>query len=155
MKDSLSQEEFARQLKISGHTYKEIGQMIGVSRQRIQDILKIKDGVSLSANCQFCGKNSDVLHKHHLNYETNEFQILCPSCHTKVHFPKMKTPIKKRGVGRPKIGKQNAKGELFAVRVTPMEAKAINATIRSSGLKRPDWLRKALLSASGGGIVAL
>lgn len=60
----------------------------------------------------------------------------------------------KKKAGRPKIGVQNAKGELFAVRVTPLEARGINATIRSSGLKKPDWLRKALLSASGGAIVA-
>jgi hypothetical protein len=63
------------------------------------------------------------------------------------------TKMKKKA-GRPKIGVQNAKGELFAVRVTPLESKAINATIRISGLKKPDWLRKTLISASGGGIVA-
>jgi hypothetical protein len=55
----------------------------------------------------------------------------------------------KRKVGRPKIGVKNAKGELFAVRVTPPEAKDINAAIRQSGQDKPDWLRKALLSAAG------
>lgn len=55
----------------------------------------------------------------------------------------------KNKLGRPKIGVQNAKGELFAVRVTPIEAKAINGAIRGSGQGKPDWLRKALLSAAG------
>ena len=55
----------------------------------------------------------------------------------------------KKKAGRPKIGKQNAKGELYAVRVTPPEAKAINEAIRQSGQGKPDWLRKALLSAAG------
>ena len=55
----------------------------------------------------------------------------------------------KNKVGRPKIGLKNAKGELFAVRVTPVDAKGINAAIRLSGQSKPDWLRKALLSAAG------
>jgi len=53
----------------------------------------------------------------------------------------------KKKMGRPKIGTQNAKGELFAVRVTPPDARQINAAIRHSGAGKPDWLRKALLSA--------
>ena len=51
-------------------------------------------------------------------------------------------------MGRPKLGTQNAKGELFAVRVTPPDAKAINAAIRQSKQAKPDWLRKALLSVA-------
>jgi hypothetical protein len=55
----------------------------------------------------------------------------------------------KKKAGRPAIGKQNAKGELFAVRVTPGESKQINAAIRAAKEGKPDWLRKALLSAAG------
>ena len=51
----------------------------------------------------------------------------------------------KKRVGRPRLGTQNAKGEFFSVRVTPLEAKEINAAIRRSGTDKPDWLRKALL----------
>ena len=51
----------------------------------------------------------------------------------------------KKRVGRPKVGTQNAKGEVFSVRVTPPEAKEINGAIRRSGAGKPDWLRKALL----------
>ena len=57
----------------------------------------------------------------------------------------------KRKVGRPKIGVKNAKGELFAVRVTPDDAKAVNAAVRQSGQDKPDWLRKALLSVAQSG----
>ena len=55
------------------------------------------------------------------------------------------TIIMKKRAGRPKVGIQNAKGEVFSVRVTPPEAKDINAAIRRSGTDKPDWLRKALL----------
>ena len=54
----------------------------------------------------------------------------------------------KKKAGRPKLGKE-AKGELFAVRFNSGEAKQINAAIRDSGQAKPDWLRKALLSAAG------
>jgi hypothetical protein len=55
----------------------------------------------------------------------------------------------KKRVGRPSIGTQNAKGEVFAVRVTPPEAKLIKAVIRDTKLDKSAWLRKALLSAAG------
>lgn len=58
------------------------------------------------------------------------------------------TIIMKKKAGRPKLGKE-AKGELFAVRLNADGAKQINAAIRTSGQDRPDWLRKALLSAAG------
>jgi hypothetical protein len=55
----------------------------------------------------------------------------------------------KKRMGRPKIGTQNVKGEVFSVRVAPPEAKQINAAIRHSNTGKPDWLRKALLTAAG------
>ena len=55
----------------------------------------------------------------------------------------------KKQVGRPKIGTQNAKGEVFAVRVTPPEAKQIKTAIRDAKQDKSEWLRKALLSAAG------
>lgn len=60
----------------------------------------------------------------------------------------------KKKMGRPKLGTQNAKGELLAVRVTPLEAGGIKEAIRRSGLSKPDWLRKALLSSAAGDKVA-
>src|SRR5277367_4561153 len=59
------------------------------------------------------------------------------------------TIIMKKKAGRPKMGKQNAKGELFAARFTPPEAKQLNEAIRLHGQNKSDWLRKALLSAAG------
>ena len=53
----------------------------------------------------------------------------------------------KKKAGRPKMGKQNAKGELFAARFTPPEAKQLNAAIQQNGQSKSDWIRKALLSA--------
>lgn len=55
----------------------------------------------------------------------------------------------KKKAGRPKVGKQNAKGELFAARVTPPEAKQINEAIRQAKESKSEWIRKALLSAAG------
>lgn len=58
----------------------------------------------------------------------------------------------KSKAGRPKLAAKNAKGDLFAVRVTPPEAKQINEAIRQSGQGKPDWLRKALLYAANNAI---
>jgi len=50
--------------------------------------------------------------------------------------------------GRPKLGTQNAKGVLMAVRFTPSEAKRIEQAARSAKLTKSDWVRKALLSVA-------
>ena len=62
----------------------------------------------------------------------------------------MLTQSKKKRMGRPKIGIQNAKGELFAARFTPGEAKQISQAIRKTGQSKSDWIRKALLFAANG-----
>lgn len=51
-------------------------------------------------------------------------------------------------MGRPKLPKGEAKGVLFAARVSNDDAKVINDAIKQSGTKKPEWLRNALLSAA-------
>lgn len=41
-----------------------------------------------------------------------------------------------------------AKGVLFAVRVATNEADQIQQAIKKSGLKKPEWARKALIKAA-------
>jgi hypothetical protein len=54
----------------------------------------------------------------------------------------------KKKMGRPRVGIQNAKGEVFAARFTPVEAKRLNGAIRQVRQSKSDWIRKALLSAA-------
>ena len=51
-------------------------------------------------------------------------------------------------MGRPKIGIQNAKGEVFAARFTPIEARHLKSAIRQAKQGKSDWIRKALLSSA-------
>ena len=51
-------------------------------------------------------------------------------------------------MGRPKLPKGTAKGELFAIRIAKNEAEEIHKAIKKSGLKKPDWARNALLLAA-------
>jgi hypothetical protein len=51
-------------------------------------------------------------------------------------------------MGRPKLPKREALGELFGVRLRPAEARQIRDAIRKSGKRQPDWLRSALLNAA-------
>jgi hypothetical protein len=50
--------------------------------------------------------------------------------------------------GRPKLPKGESKGVLFAVRVSTPEAQQIHGAIKRSGLSKPDWHRRALLTAA-------
>ena len=51
-------------------------------------------------------------------------------------------------MGRPKLPKGEAKGEIFMVRVATAEADRIYKAIKRSGLSKPDWHRRALLAAA-------
>lgn len=48
-------------------------------------------------------------------------------------------------MGRPKLPKGTANTVLFAVKIAANEADKINAAIKKSGLKKPEWARQALI----------
>jgi hypothetical protein len=54
----------------------------------------------------------------------------------------------KTKMGRPKLPKGTANSVLFAVRIAAQEAERIQAAIRKSGMKKPEWARKALIKAA-------
>jgi endogenous inhibitor of DNA gyrase (YacG/DUF329 family) len=93
------------QMRLNGHSYQQIGEKAGVSRQRIQQILSPPSGVrelivgKYHGLCQDCGiyvGNSG--HIHHIgnngeNYNDIEnLELLCVSCHRRKH----KDPSKER-----------------------------------------------------------
>lgn len=53
-------------------------------------------------------------------------------------------------MGRPPMPKGTAKGVLFAVRVAQIEADKIYQAIKKSGVPKPEWARRALLTAAEG-----
>ena len=57
------------------------------------------------------------------------------------------TFIMKKRAGRPKVGKQDAKGVFFTARFTPVEARQLEGAIQQAGLRKSEWMRRALLSA--------
>lgn len=56
----------------------------------------------------------------------------------------------KTKIGRPKLPKGEAKGEVFSVRVAANEAAQIGLAIRKSGMSKPEWARNALISMARG-----
>lgn len=70
-----------RRLKQSGLSYQAIGDIYGVTRQMIQQLLPVKRG----EQCQRCGATDRKLNGHHLDYITDEFETLCVPCHRKAH----------------------------------------------------------------------
>ncbi len=51
--------------------------------------------------------------------------------------------------GRPKVAKSEYKGILFAVRLSKPDAEKVQNAIKRSGMAKPDWQRRALLTAAG------
>lgn len=49
-------------------------------------------------------------------------------------------------MGRPKLAKGAARAKFFSTRVSIPEHKEIADAIKRDGIKKPDWVRNALLS---------
>src|ERR1700722_14788373 len=89
---TLKQIEFrrseTRRLKVDGYTYAQIGERLDITRQCAQNHIKIAKETNSVEKCELCGKAAESHHRHHTNYQSDAFQILCISCHTKIHNPK-------------------------------------------------------------------
>ena len=97
IKNLLSQKEMLL-MRLEGEPYQSIADKAGISRQRIQQILSPPPAIRRSVvakakgKCEHCGiKVGSSGHVHHIgnegeNYQDIEnLQLLCPSCHRKVH----------------------------------------------------------------------
>lgn len=84
----------------AGLTYQQIGTNLGISRQRVQQLVAPSPEIRQiiidreHGACQVCGMQvNDCGHIHHLSpYEQNynglsNLQLLCSSCHAKIHHP--------------------------------------------------------------------
>jgi hypothetical protein len=49
-------------------------------------------------------------------------------------------------MGRPKLARGEARGKFFSTRVTNQEHAEIIQAIKRDGVKKPEWVRNALLS---------
>lgn len=96
-KRSTGTKEEAIELKLKGLSYAEIARRFGVSRQRVQQMIRppkeVYNAVKERAKgrCQFCGVELDSGHVHHLNNveDYNDWmnlRYLCTACHTNVHM---------------------------------------------------------------------
>lgn len=95
----IERKQFIKKKRKKGITFENIGNILGISRQRVNQIYRNKlSGREIINNrirekdnyqCQFCFTNNN-LHVHHLdknrknNKETN-LMTLCYECHRKLH----------------------------------------------------------------------
>lgn len=77
----------AKQMKIDGATYAEIGKKLGITRQCAQQYLRYIPEVR-ATHCSLCGKTARQIHYHHTDYSNDTAIPLCPSCHMKSHDAK-------------------------------------------------------------------
>jgi len=74
-----------RQMKISGMTYRQIGGRLHLSRQRVQQYLRIKRPIGRN-RCDKCKVRTKVLSCHHVSYkDDSKYEVLCQSCHMSQH----------------------------------------------------------------------
>lgn len=88
-------------LRLNGNTYQDIGRLLGVSRQRIQQLLKPPRAVAeeikkrAHGRCEQCGLPGLSHHLHHrlatkrqedTFNDLDNLQYLCPSCHRQAHW---------------------------------------------------------------------
>lgn len=90
----------AIELRLKGLTYAQIGEQLGVSRQRVQQMTRPPHAIQLlirkraNCRCEKCGVelNTGNGHVHHVGGEDYDFndlenlQYLCISCHLKAHM---------------------------------------------------------------------
>jgi hypothetical protein len=92
-----AKKNLARRLRAKGLTYTQIGERLGVTRQRAQQFLKPPIEVWLivfkraKGRCEDCGKQLENGHLHHRSYgaavidRPSNFDYLCRKCHLKRH----------------------------------------------------------------------
>lgn len=93
---SESRRELVRQMKKQGMSYRQIGEKLGVSPQRAQQLLswprnqyhKERRLMHEKADyrCEWCGTQTDHLNAHHEDYDQSATVLICVSCHTRHHL---------------------------------------------------------------------
>lgn len=91
--------EIFRTMKSNGMTYAQIGESMGISRQRVQQLIspteKEREQIiqENGRRCHKCGKSKGKLEIHHTDYLKGDTIYLCLSCHRKEHGTMEKTTV--------------------------------------------------------------
>jgi len=86
-REDTERQQTARELKASGLSYGKVGEIMGVSRQRAQQLClpfnEYRRKEFLAAQeCAKC-KSKDKLQIAHVDYRDNLFLVMCNECHKK------------------------------------------------------------------------
>lgn len=134
--------ELARSLKSQGKSYQDVGEILGVSRQRVQQIVSLTEkerSLLIEKNhnkCSLCGIEKNNLEVHHLDYEKNIVIILCFNCHRFLHREIRKEEMEKRGIMELDV--------IIQVRETHENIAILKAFAKSHRMKLSDVVREAL-----------
>ena len=140
------------QLRLEGMTYQAIATEVGVSRQRIQQLLSpptsIREFVvnKFSGRCNRCGiivgLSGHVHHKGDLNEESysdiNSLELLCLGCHRKTHKSTPKQSKKVKSIPR---GERMLRVNYH---LTEKQIIALKKLAKKSGLSVAELIRRAI-----------
>lgn len=108
--ENLERRNAALEMRLNGLTYAQIGEKLGVSRQRAEQMVsppkEITESVKVKAHgrCENCGIVVAFGHVHHKNTtvliedfnDTQNLQYLCPSCHRMAHRKAPEAKVERR-----------------------------------------------------------
>ena len=89
-KPSSKNRRIARRLKAIGMTYVDIGEIMGVSRQRIQQLVSPDENdkkayiKQYGEVCYFEPSHNGTLNFHHVDYRDQTIVLICTPCHKKI-----------------------------------------------------------------------
>lgn len=126
---------------LDGLTYREIAEKVGLSRQRVQQIVRppkpVYDAVKdrASGKCERCGIHVQDGHVHHVESsgrtvetfnQMEQLLYLCPSCHRTIHVKRLGPHSRMLQIG---------------IRVTPKQKREFERAAASRSMSLSAWLR--------------
>lgn len=130
------------ELKNSGKSYSQIAEVMGLSKQRVQQLLmdKSKKRELLEASdgtCDLCGRHSDKLDAHHEDYTNGPEMLLCTSCHISLHNGKNRQTAIDSGY-------EHRTTRAPEARMTPTDLSELKALLTDRGITYGDWIVEKL-----------
>lgn len=97
--DSATRNEAIRRLRIYGEPLEHIGELFGISRQRVDQILQqekhearektkamiAREQIERPDRCERCHRDRDLEAHHHDYADPTDVEFLCEECHTGIH----------------------------------------------------------------------
>ena len=136
------------EMKRSGNTYAQIGDFLGVSRQRVQQILRPSREESLeifrraNGRCEGCHRIYKPLHLHHSDYCGGPIVALCTSCHRMADSGVSLSNLSLSSENVEMISRK--RGRVICVNIRTKNLEITDRQAEAEGLSRSTWIDRLI-----------